>query len=298
MKKIILLLILIGYTLLTKSQDFKVIIVDSLSNKPISYAIVYNSIDKTGNYSNEDGSFYINKLNQSFLISHIGYHSKTFNLSIKKDTVKLEPITYLLNEIIVKPVNSKIIEIGYYKFKSFFTITGFIGDEVAVYFPCESKKSNLIKNLIIGFSTKSYIKNSLGIDFISIFRINFYSTIENSVEPDILILKKDLVFTSDIIKNKTIIDLSEQNLIMPSDGIFVSIEWVGIESKETKKLITNYSERIEPFITTTFDKTNAIVYERNKIKNTEWKLIDKNNKFSIMLKKNNFYTPRISLSLY
>lgn len=298
MKKLLTGTLFILISLSIKSQDIKIIVVDSLSNKPISYSIVYYKVEKTGTYSNENGVFYTDKLSHIIEVSHIGYYSRIIKLPISNDTVKMQPQPYILNEIIVKPSKRKVEITGYYRFRSFFTITGFSGDELAVYLPNNSDENKLIKEIIIGFSTKNYIKNYLGIDFVSIFRINLYSKKENSTEPDSLLIKNDLVFTSEIIKPETIVNVSKYNIPMPKDGIFVSIEWVGIESKETKKLITDFKDRTEPFVTSTFDKTDAFVYERNKFKDINWKLVDKNSKISFALKKDNFYTPRISLSLY
>jgi hypothetical protein len=298
MKTIIIGTLLISIPFLIKSQDIKIIVVDSLSNKPISYATAYFKDSGTGTYTNENGVFYYDKLDHIIQVSHIGYYTRIIRLPIKSDTVKIKPQSYILNEITVKPIKRKVEIRGYYSFRSFFTISGFSGDELAVYLPNNSDGNKLIKEIIIGFSTKKYIKNSLGIDFTSIFRINLYSKKENSTEPDSLLIKNDLVFTSDIIKPETIINVLKYNIPIPKDGIFISIEWIGIESKDTKKLITDYKDRTEPFVTSTFDKTDAIVYERNKFKNTKWKLLDKNNKVSQALNKDNFYTPRISLSLY
>lgn len=297
MKKLFFALLFLQAILITNSQESKITIVDSTSNKPISYATIHYLENRSGTYTNVEGVFLTDIINSPIRISHVGYYSRTIKLPIKDDIIRLEPQTYFLNEITIKPVKNKSIEIGYYKFKRDFTVTGISGNELAVYFLNNSGEEKQIEELIIGFSTKDYIKSSLGINFVSIFRINFYSKKENSSEPDSLILKNDLLFTSDIVKPKTVFDLSKFNLTIPSDGIFVSIEWVGIESKDTKSLKTDYTGRTEPFISTTFDKTDAIVYERNKFKEPNWKLIDKNNKFSFVLKRDNYYTPRISLLL-
>ena len=54
---------------------------------------------------------------------------------------------------------------------------------------------------------------------------------------------------------------------------------------------------LEPFIQTTFKVNNSVVYEKNKLTNYAWKTVDKGNPFSIMLKKENGFTPMISLIL-
>lgn len=298
MNKLIIAFLFITHSLFTKSQDIKIIILDSLSNKPVSYASVCFMDKKSGTYANENGIFFTHKINQTIQISHIGYYSQIIKLPVKDNTVKLQPQTYFLNEITVRPGKKKIDEIGYYKFKSYFNINGFSGDELAVYFANSFNSEKTINQIIIGVNTDRRIKDALGVNFVSVFRVNFYSTKENSTEPDSMILKKDMLFTSEILEHKTKIDISEYHLKFPVNGIFVSIEWVGIESENTKELITDSKERMEPFVSTTFEKTNTVVYERNKFSDNKWKLVDKNHKYSIALKEDNFFTPKISLSLY
>ena len=298
MKRIIIALFIITNTLLSQSQEVKITIIDSLSNEPIAYASVCFIDTRTGTYTNENGIFNIDRSNHSILVSHLGYRPRTFMQPAKDATIKLQPETYFLSEITVTPGKKKTEEIGYIKFKSKLTKTGFSGDELAVYFPNRYSTDKNIQEIKIGFNTSSSIKKSLGVNFVSIFKINLYSKNESSSAPDSSLLVKDMVFTSKTIKSVTRIDVSEYNLRLPANGAFISIEWVGIESETTKEIITNYKKRTEPFLTTTFENTNTLVYERNKFSDNKWTLIDKNNKWSTVLKEDNYYTPRISITIY
>jgi len=89
---------------------------------------------------------------------------------------------------------------------------------------------------------------------------------------------------------------SKFDILMPHNGIFVSIEWVGILSS-TNELRTDYKNRTEPFVSTTFKQAKSKVYTRNKFVCMDWHLVDKNNRFSILLKKDNHYTPCIGVSV-
>lgn len=278
-----------------KAQDTKLTIVDSLSNEPISYASASFVETNSGTYTNDYGVLNVDSTHNSVLISHVGYYSRKLERPFKDGKVKLRPQMYSLDEIIVKPGKKKTEETGFINFKSYLSYSGFSGDELAVYFPNRFNETKCLKELIIGFGGNKHIKEYMGIDFVSVFKINFYSQKENSSEPDTSILIKELVFTSRIIKSTTRINISEYNLRLPNSGLFVSIEWVGIESEKTKELITDYEGRTEPFVSTTFEKTNALVFERNKFSNDNWSLVDKNHKLSIALKKDIFFTPRISI---
>ena len=298
MRRIIIALFFISSTWLLKSQEVKITIIDSLSNEPIPYASVCFIDTKTGTYTNENGTFSTDRSNHSILVSHLGYRPRTFMQPTKDAIIKLQPEPYFLSEITVTPGKRKTEEIGYIKYKSNFFIPGLSGDELAVYFPNRHNTDKSIQEIKIRFNTSSLIKKSLEIDFLSVFKVNIYSKIESSSEPDSSLLVKDMVFTSKIIKPVTRIDVSEYNLKLPANGAFISIEWVGIESETTKEIITNYKNRTEPFISTTFENTNTLVYERNKFSDNKWTLIDKINKFNTLLKEDNYYTPRISLTIY
>jgi len=297
MKKSVIVLIIIHISMIINAQDAKLTVVDSLSNEPISYASASFIETNSGTYTNEKGVLNIDSTHNSVLISHVGYYSRKLGRPFKNGAVKLRPQTYFLNEIIVKPGKKKTEETGYISFRSHLIINGFSGDEIAVYFPDRFDDIKFLKELKICFDVFKPIKKFMGIDFVSVFKINLYSKKANSSEPDTSLLIKELVFTSDKIKPTTRIDISNYNIRFPEDGIFVSIEWVGIEAEKTKELITDYKGRTEPFVSTTFEKTDAIVFKRNKFSDNNWSLVDKNNELSIALKKDNFYTPRINIVL-
>jgi len=298
MKKVsVILFIYFICSIILNAQKVTIVVVDSLTREPISYASASFIETNSGTYTNDYGVLNVDSTHNFVLISHVGYYSKKLERPFGDDTIKLRPQIYSLVKIIVKPGKKKTEEIGYIHHKSDFVHNGFSGDELAVYFPNRFDNTKSLKELSICFDINRHIKEYLGIDFVSVFKINFYSKKENSSEPDTSLLIKELVLTSNIIKPATRIDISNYNIRLPKNGLFVSVEWVGIESEKTKELITDYKGRTEPFVSTTFEKTDAIVFERNKFSSNKWTLIDKNNILCIALKKNNFFTPRISITL-
>lgn len=279
------------------AQKTTITVIDSLTREPIPYASVCFIELKSGTYTNDYGSFKLDSANNSCYISHIGYLPRMVRHSISVDTIKLQPETYSLDEVKVSPKKNKGEEVGFTNYKSQFFCSGFSGSEIAVYIPNNSGQTKYIKEVKICFGTQQRIKEFMGINFVSVFKINFYSKKTDTFIPDSSLLSKDLVYTSKIIKPNTILDLSDQYIRLPKEGAFLSIEWVGIESETTKEIITNYTEHIEPFLSTTFEDTGAKVYERKKFKDLNWKLVDKNNIFSLALKKDNYFTPRVSVSV-
>ena len=275
------------------SQNLAITVIDSITKNPIPYTnILFN--DGTGTYSNYQGIFFIKKDINTFKISNIAYFDKKAKVPLKDTIISLRPHNYEIQEIIVKPLLKKI-NLGYNKYKSEFTYSGLSGDEIAVFIPNNTEHACQIQDLFIVFDTRKVVKKGLGIDFTSVFKLNFYSS--KDYKPDTLLLKKEIIVkTNTIHTKKYAIDLSKYEILMPYNGIFVSIEWVGILSP-TNELRTDYKNRTEPFVSTTFKQTNSKVYARNKFKSMKWNLVDKNNRFSKLLKKENYYTPCIGVSV-
>ncbi|TQD39283.1 peptidase associated/transthyretin-like domain-containing protein [Haloflavibacter putidus] len=94
----------------TFAQDF--IVVDSVSQKPISYVDI--QLDKKkGIYSNAFGRFDLSKNIEvdSLKFSHIGYHDYVVATEALKDSIFLVPKTNRLTEVrIIKPKNIKKID--------------------------------------------------------------------------------------------------------------------------------------------------------------------------------------------
>ena len=72
MKNFLLITIFLFFTANFYSQ--KILILDSLSNKPVTFANIEFS-DNKGTITNEDGIFKVNS-NEQFIISHINYETK------------------------------------------------------------------------------------------------------------------------------------------------------------------------------------------------------------------------------
>lgn len=275
------------------SQNIKITLIDSISSEPIPYTIITFE-NKAGTYSNSNGEFTILGNEGIIEIVHIGYIMKVIKTPSKDTILKLQPKIYQLQEIVINQQASKT-NFGFNNRKTELTYSGLSGDEIAVYIPNETGNYSRIRDAIIIFDTRKIIKKDLEINFTSVFKLNFYSVKDNAIEPGLCILKKDIILTSKDIKKKSTIDISQYDIIIPKNGIFASIEWVGILSN-VGELKTDYRDRTEPFLSTTFEKTNTKIFIRNKFKGLKWELLDKNNSYSQLLKKDNFFTPCIGFS--
>lgn len=273
-------------------------IVDTTTQMPISYANLDYLDDKTGTYCNEAGVFATDKIGHRVQISLISYDSKVIVIPDKDSVVYLQPRPCQLDEISVSPTIVKPSIIGFFNSKSDFTRTGISGEELAVFISNPSKTDLYLKEVLIKTDIRKLVKSNLKIDFVSMFKVNFYLKKDKSFEPGKQLQVKSLILTSDSLKRKSAIDISRLKILMPADGIFVSIEWIGRVDKNSKELLEDYKGRIEPFISTTFMRTNTAVYYRNKFKNVEWTMLDKNDPICRLMNKDNYYTPCVGLKVY
>ncbi|MDR1984522.1 MAG: hypothetical protein LBQ28_06845 [Prevotellaceae bacterium] len=227
------------------------------------------------------------------------------------DTIFLSPKVYEISEANVLPTKKKRkpVELGYAREKSTYSLGFHSGEEISVYIPLNNEENSyqLIKQVIFKEGTSMSRKlNIMKINYTSVFKINFYGVTENK-EPSELLNSVDIVFTSDILKSKTKLDVSKYNICMPENGVFVSIEMIGKTNKKTEEITTDISESILPYISASYEINNSIVFEKRKFSKEygyNWKKVDKNNEIikniktiDKNLKEDAFYTPLISIVL-
>ncbi|MDR1197800.1 MAG: carboxypeptidase-like regulatory domain-containing protein [Prevotellaceae bacterium] len=313
-KKIIIIILNLLYCSCFSQTDRKIFIADSITREPVEYACIVFADTVGGTYSNSKGIFYISQNIGQIEISSIGYYSKTINIEKIIDTVFISPQVYEISETKVLPTKKKrkSIELGYANENSIYFIGFISGEEIAVYIPAgnENNTFRLIKQVII--RERNALQRQLDIqrrEYTGIFKINFYEATENK-EIGELINTEDIVFTSEILKSKTKLDVGKYNIYMPENGIFVGVEFMETINDEQEEIIKikKLKMRALPniFIRVSWKIPNSIVYEKKKFRYSDnnWHRIDKNNErikeiksLDKNLKEDDFYTPLFSVVL-
>uniref|UniRef100_UPI00404B75E3 carboxypeptidase-like regulatory domain-containing protein n=1 Tax=Flavobacterium sp. TaxID=239 RepID=UPI00404B75E3 len=223
--KYILLLFILTFSL---SAQVKGIVKDSSTGESIPFVNIWVEHENIGTTTEMDGSFSItvNGKDKNLIFSALGYETKTLKQS-EFMNVDLKPTLYELNEItVLKKKHTKFLEIG--------SVDNTImqaydnGPKVeAKYFPYKAKykKTNFIKRVTIFTDCR--------IDSASI-KIRFFS-VDSLGNPGYELLNKDFIVTvkKGVIKYK--FDVSDFNLIMPENGIFVAYEKLLISANRTPK---------------------------------------------------------------
>ncbi|NBG64720.1 carboxypeptidase-like regulatory domain-containing protein [Acidiluteibacter ferrifornacis] len=213
-----LLLIILFTPLIIFSQiSFKGTIVDSQKN-PIQFASISVNQTANGTYTNEKGIFYFDSIKptDTLKISCIGYESKSICVKDIKDQITLTSNSINIEEVTIdRKRKNRSFTIGYYKMGSLSPFPhnhgSSINIQLATFIPYNSTPA-LIEKILLPI-TKANDTTQL--------KVYLYEVSEDG-SPGKEIYSKTVLLKE--IKNK--IDISDQQIRMPSDGIFVAVEWL------------------------------------------------------------------------
>lgn len=231
MKKTVYFLFLI--TISTFAQ-IKGVVKDSITGKSISYVNISVENENIGTTSEENGEFSIHTSVKSkiLIFSAIGFEKKRVKIA-EASIVNLKPKEYQIDEIVIsKKIGTRTVEIGETNSEIYQAFDN--GPKIVTkYFPylTKYKKTKFIKQVVV--STDSQIDNAA-------IRIHFYSVDANGYPKEEL-LDKDFIVTVNKGLKKTIFNVSEFNLRIPKNGIFVGFEKLIIEKNKTEKIIKDFN---------------------------------------------------------
>ena len=228
------------------------------NNNPIPFANIWVENEAIGTTAEENGDFSITlKDNNKILVfSAIGYETAKCKAS-QVNVITLKSTAYQINEVVIaKRFETKEKEIG--STNSAISQAFDNGPRIDVkYFPYypDYKKTKYIKQVVI--NTDSKIESA-------ICKIHFYSVAENGF-PGAPLLDKDFIVTIKQGLKKTRIDITQFNLRMPKNGLFIGFEKLIIERNKLEKTTTDYNNnttRVQkiyfPIVLYNFIERNAL----------------------------------------
>jgi len=213
------------------SAQINGIVVDKKTGKPIEYANIWVEKQDIGTTSEQNGKFFFeqNILNQKLIITAIGYEECKILIESSNIKIELNPKTYEIKEVIVRPRKRQELTIDYFKKSSLrnFLICSGTPWIVAKYFAYKPiyEKTPILKKIEI-LTISEY--NS------ATFNLRLFNA-NTKGEPTSDILNKNIIVTAQKGKNKTSIDLSNYNISIPKEGFFVSFEWLIIDSNKIQR---------------------------------------------------------------
>ena len=233
-----LLLFLFGYS------QTKVVIVDGITKDPLPYTTIQSLNKKEGFITDENGFILLNlSQTDTIHISYVGY--KPINYSVGKiinDKIELFKETgSTLPDVLVKKYKpiEKPFRLGFQNLKVSYSLKygvirnkDKIGHEITtlVEFPNENEKYKILKVIL---PTNKIVKNDP-------LRLHIYSINDNG-EPFEELLINDVIINKGFnLFGNIEVDISNQNIILNSRGVFVGIQKVGILDKEQKNITYLY----------------------------------------------------------
>lgn len=206
-------------------------VIDKSTGLPIQFANIFIEGKPVGATTDLNGDFNIktNTINESIIVSAIGYDSNKSKADTTTLVIHLIPKTYDLSEVIVKPKKYKTKQIiGAYnknKIHSHFVCGGYPW-VVTKYFEYKPDYNTTPYLKQIKILTSSSTHDSV------IFNLRLLSANKDG-SPGVDLLNKNLVAKSQLGVNKnTIIDLNSYNLTMPHSGLIIAVEWLILEQNK------------------------------------------------------------------
>lgn len=284
MNKIIYLIFFCSFFTITATcQSYQI---RDVNTKDVIPFVNINVKDKKkGTYSNEYGVFNkdIFNVNDTILISHLNYNSLKIRVGNTKDTIFLTPKTEILKEVVLSKNKRKIKTVGYLKKNK--NLSWFIQpqNELTTLIKYSEKyKEAYVSEIFIPIGKKIIRKNNGKIKkvtpkFSSVFKIHLYSN-KNDLPFKKVLVKPIIVKctheSEDILK----VDISNQLIEFPKNGLFVAVEMLG--ELNNKGNLTN-DAFLPSFKFTKKRKKNikSISYTKFAFSNGKWVSIKDNKRY-------------------
>ena len=292
MKNIFIIFYIVSISSFAFSQkQNKIQIIDYRTKKPVSFVTIFDKQSNKGFYCDENGYFLSGKITtDTIILSCIGY--ELLNISkndmIKQDKINMYPKVYNINEIVISPDKKQRIKkySGFSKCKPALSISNTQGAVFATLINNPNNINSIISEIIIPTRNNNHLSKKENI-LNGFFRIHLYSVNEKDSSPNKELLNENLTFNfSDFNKKNKIgistrnvikINISEYNIMMPRDGIFVGIEWLGDNLIENTKKRSTW----QPFVCFTKDTDQCFTWTKDELTNNKWELVDKEDKWNI-----------------
>jgi len=221
---------------------------DTQTKEPVSFATISFG-NGNGIFADEDGQFVFTKKLyhdiDSLLITALGYEDiklATLNLP---SIVKMNPSADQLQEVIVqaKPKGKfKIQKVKPVAHQDYFNCwLPTIESEIAVFFPNTTKKPTKISKLYLPIKTeaknwdKRKSKTAKKRAFSTLFKVNFYEN-ENGLPGDVLTYENIMFWVTEQSDNVFELNIDPNDIYLPKNGIFISIQILGYTDKAGKLL--------------------------------------------------------------
>jgi len=194
-------------------------------------------------YTDSVGKFSIKNALSGIKISCVGYETISYGIKNGNDdiTIKLLPVSVQLQSVVINAKPKKRIRLGYFKdqeltgpvgFGNYVGPSGERANYVAQFVPNKTGDSallitKLLYNLLNDVTLVNRSKLTLATNCTTNrLRVHLFTRDKKKGCPDVELLTRNIVFKNDCSINNLIIDISNENIYLPKDGVFVGLEYV------------------------------------------------------------------------
>ena len=227
---ITILFVLVSMNMYTQQR---LIVRDSLTQKPIAYTSVWFG-NEAGRYTNESGMIEIPKGTKQIQLSHICYETKIITkVTADLHTIFLVPKSINLNEVAISaktPKRIKTTAVGLMKAKTQTKHKGANGFEMALFIPYDSTwtESPYIQSILasLDYSTHWLVFTEIKTPIYATLRFDLrLPDAKTGVPKDESLINGGIILPSGERLSKNGISLSRP-IHFPQTGVFVVVEWI------------------------------------------------------------------------
>jgi len=265
-------------------------VINKENNKPVDLVTISIKHKSIGTYSNQDGEFTIDKVNikDTLVIRHLSYKDRNIAISDipSNGVILLQTNTNVIRSICVNAYKHKEYEIGFSKKRSHSNFgMNSLGNKIITLISNSNYKDYFIKEIVVCVKKESNSHYYL--------RTHLYEN--NNNKPGKEIFCKNNIHEINKSERKLYLNISEEYIRFPKEGIFVGIELLGQTLDRKNNKINN--EIIKPWIKTSSIKSHSFI----EMWHNRWFELSSRDLFKHMKKNNSakeyYETPLIGLKL-
>lgn len=227
----------------------QIAVCDSVSKEPVSFATISFG-NGNGTFADDEGKFLFTKKLYSdidtLFISSLGYKEVVVLTNSIPDTLFLPPKVDKLQEVFISVKKDRkfvLEELKPYLDNDYYKCwLPTIESEIAVFFPNEEpnfEKQIATVHLPIALESVDWKKrkkaNAEKKKFSTLFKVNLYEN--NNGTPGNSLLFENIVFrVTERDGDSYNLDITKRNIVMPQNGVFISIQVLGYTDKNGKLL--------------------------------------------------------------
>jgi hypothetical protein len=228
---LIIILISVGYSF-GQSSLLKGKLIDVETNEPLPYATIEIYSLRTGTIADNSGVFElsVNSQNQNIdtvEFSYLGYAKRKFSvadfLRLENKIISLKSSNISLGEVVVMPKKYKTVELGIFDKKpQSKQVTNVFNNRIGNYIANKKQQIGWIKSVSFYIDAEGHPETP--------FRVRIYDLNKEKNCPGNDILNENLIVSAKESGWFTI-DLTNYNIQIPIEGMFVIMEWINSGDK-------------------------------------------------------------------